>query len=202
MVSFYLLQRGLYHFTLVGSNFLPLLKHAMDLYFQKKWANSYCEKIWFPSTCFDDVGTDFTIYTELGCATVIAMLNWVIIGYHTLFSIYHLGCSIRGKSEGFLAGSEYGCCGGAAVVIGFVAVDSEVEAARAGGLSWRRGARFLTAGFQGAIIVCVCSAIHIVTGPDAWDIEKTTLFVLLPCLFLNLASFIESFYEAVVVIYA
>ncbi|KAJ3046414.1 hypothetical protein HK097_000879 [Rhizophlyctis rosea] len=201
MVSFYLLQRGLYHFTLVGTNFLPLLKHAMDLYFQKKWAGHYCEKIWFPSTCFDDVATDFTMYTEVGCANIVALLTWIIIGYHTILCMYHLGCSVRGKSEGFLAGTEYGCCGASAVVIGFVTIDSEVEAARAGGMTWRRGARFISAGFIGAIIVTVCSSIHIVSGPDAWDIQKTSLFVLLPCLFLNLASFIESFYEAVVLVY-
>ncbi|KAJ3033877.1 hypothetical protein HDV00_005681 [Rhizophlyctis rosea] len=187
--------------TLVGINFLPLLKHCMDVYFQKTWAHQWCEHSWFPLTCMDDVGTDFTIYTENGCVSTIAMLNCIILAYHTLISLFHFGTSINSKSPSFLAGTEYGCCGASAVIISFAAIDSEVEVAQQGGRPWRRGSRFFTAIFQVAIIVCVCAAIHIVTGPDAWDVQKSSLFVLLPCLFLNLASFVENFYEAVLMIY-
>ncbi|KAJ3266445.1 hypothetical protein HK104_006113 [Borealophlyctis nickersoniae] len=145
----------------------------MDLHFQKKWAGQSCTKVWFPSTCFDDVATDFTIYTELG-----------------------------GKTEGFLYGTEYGCCGSAAVMMSFIVVDAEVEVARKSGVRWGTGLRAITAAFQVAIIVAVCAGLHIVSGPDAWDVQKTSLFVFLPCLFLNLASFVENFYETITILYA
>ncbi|KAJ3278497.1 hypothetical protein HK104_002290 [Borealophlyctis nickersoniae] len=207
MVSFYLLHRGLLHFTLVGTNFLPLLKHAMDLHFQKVYAGQPCDKVWFPSTCFDDATSDFSIYTELGCAAVIALLNCIIIGFHTGLAMYHFLCSFGRKTNGFLHGTEYGCCGAAAVFISFAAVDVEVQAAEkatqkdAKGGMWKRATRIVTAAFQVAIIVAVCAGLRIVSGPMAWDVQKTSLFVLLPCLFLNLASFVENFYEAVLMIY-
>lgn len=115
--------------------------------------------------------------------------------------MYHFFGSVTGKTEGFLAGTEYGCCGAGAVMVSFAAIDSEVQSAVEGCKKYRRASNFFTAIFQVAIIVCVCAALHIVSGPEAWDVQKTSLFVLLPCLFLNLASFVENFYEAVLMIY-
>ncbi|TPX63264.1 hypothetical protein SpCBS45565_g06720 [Spizellomyces sp. 'palustris'] len=172
----------------------------MDLYYAKKYAGVPCEKPWFKYTCFDDFATDWTYTTEFGCISVIALLTVLMLGFHTGLAIYHFACSCRGKSEGFLAGTELGCCGAAAVIISFAAYDAEVDRAAGAEAKWRRATRFLTAILQLPLIIAACVAINIVTGSEAWDSQRSSLWLLLVVLMLNLASLVENVYEGLLMI--
>ncbi|TPX58505.1 hypothetical protein PhCBS80983_g03104 [Powellomyces hirtus] len=198
MVSFYLLHRGLSYFTLSGANFLPLLKHAMDLHLTNKWANAGCKRPVFRYTCFDDFGSDFTYKTELGCASVIFLLTLLILTFHTALAAYHFATScyfVGTKNKGFLAGTEFGCCGLAAVVISVATDDREVDDAAGVPARFRRHTRLITAALQVPLIIAACVAMDIVTDDWAWDTQRTSLWVFLVVLMLNLSSFVENIYE-------
>ncbi|KAI9100407.1 hypothetical protein DFS34DRAFT_693121 [Phlyctochytrium arcticum] len=200
MVSFYLLHRGLWYFTYSSTNILPLLKHAMDTHFTLRYASITCEKPWFKYTCFDDFGTDWTMTTELGCVSVIALLTFIMIGFHTGLALYHFAWSCRGQNDGFLAGTELGCCGAAAVIISFAAYDAEVDEAAGKEAKWRRATRFATAVLQVPLLVATCVAINIVSAENAWDSQRSSLFLLLVVLMLNLASLVENVYEGMLMV--
>jgi hypothetical protein len=204
MVSFNLLQRGIIYFTIHGTNFLPLLKHGMDVYYYKRYqfqtgVGEPCQRLVFPLVCYDDFGTNWTLYTEVGCESVVALLTFIVVGFHSLLAFYYLVISCGAtpnKANEFLAGAEDGCCGVAAVVLSFGAYDSDVEGHRKNANKWRRVTRLITSGFQIAIIVAVCAALHIVTGAyGVLEQQRSSLFVLLPCLMLNIWSLLENMYE-------
>ncbi|KAJ3107514.1 hypothetical protein HDU96_007858 [Phlyctochytrium bullatum] len=201
MVSFHLLERGLIYFTIQGTNFLPLLKHGMDVYFFKRFqfqngVGEACQYQIFPLVCYDNFAKDWTIYSEVGCANVIVLLTIILISFHTLLAIYHIFFNCKGKGE-FLAGAEDGCCGAAAVILSLGAHDGEVEGQRKSAFKWRRGTRFITGAFQIAIIVAVSASIRIVTTDGALDQQRSSIFVLLPCLMLNIYNMIENIFEGI-----
>ncbi|KAJ3298355.1 hypothetical protein HDU79_010941 [Rhizoclosmatium sp. JEL0117] len=205
MVSLNLFQRGVLYFTVKGGNMLPLIKHGMDVYYYKKYLASQggqpCQKLLFPLVCYDDIGTEWTIYSELGCADVIAMLTWILIAFHTIVSIYFLvvNCGTQKGSPDFLAGMESGCCGAGAVFVSMGAYDVEVEIHRKqANPKWRRVMRGITAIFQFVILVFICSAIRIVTGYAGVEIQEfqsSSLYLYLFCLFLNLFTMTEHLFE-------
>ncbi|KAL2916448.1 hypothetical protein HK105_203880 [Polyrhizophydium stewartii] len=204
MVSVTLLHRGVFYFTVMGTNMLPILKHGMDLYFLQYRGGTgvTCGRQPFPLVCLDDIGQEWTIYSELGCESIIALLAVIIVGLDTIISFYFFLFSCRGKTEDFLAGAEDGCCGAAAVVLALGSYDNEVLAkSKTLAAKWRRATRFITASIQVAIIIAAASALHIVTGPDARPEQRSSIFVLLPCLMLNITSWIENMYEGVLVLY-
>ncbi|KAI8609904.1 hypothetical protein BC830DRAFT_794164 [Chytriomyces sp. MP71] len=209
MVSLNLFQRGLLYFIVKGGNFTPLLKHGMDVYYYRQYLYSNgigpsCQYLIFPLVCKDDFATDFTIYTELGCADVVVLLTWIIIAFHTLFSIYALAvnCGKEKGSPDFLAGMENGCCGAGAVFISMGSYDVEVEVHRKNGnAKWRRVMRGITAIFQFVIVIFACSAIRIVTGwgyVPVLDEQRSSLFLWLFVLFLNIFTMLEHIFEGVV----
>ncbi|KAJ3072940.1 hypothetical protein HDU98_002585 [Podochytrium sp. JEL0797] len=206
MVSLNLFQRGVLYFTVNGGNFLPLFKHGMDIWYYKQHLyylgqGEGCQRQLFPLVCYDQMGTEWTIYTEGGCADVIAMLTWIIIAFHTLVSIFFLikNCGTEKGSPDFLAGMESGCCGAGAVFVSMGAYDVEVEVHRKqANPKWRRGMRAVTAIFQFVILVFTCAAIRIVTGYSNTPImgfQSTSLFVYLFVLFLNLYAITEHLFE-------
>ncbi|EGF80350.1 hypothetical protein BATDEDRAFT_88513 [Batrachochytrium dendrobatidis JAM81] len=204
MVSITLLHRGVFYFTVMGTNVLPLLKHGMDLYFlqYRGGTGTGCQRQVLPLVCFDDLGQDWTIYTELGCASVIAMLAMVIVGLDTIIAFYFFLFSCHGKKEDFLAGAEDGCCGLAAVVLSFGHYDNEVLAkSKSMAAKWRRASRFVTAVIQIVMIVAAASALRVVTNIDSRPEQKSSTFVLLPCLLLNITSWIENMYDGIMVLY-
>ncbi|KAJ3005809.1 UNVERIFIED_CONTAM: hypothetical protein HDU68_004388 [Siphonaria sp. JEL0065] len=206
MVSLHLFQRGVLYFTVKGGNFLPLIKHGMDVYYYNKNVMNRapgreCNRFLFPLVCYDDMGTEWTIYSELGCADVIAMLTWILIAFHTLVSIFFLvkNCGTDKGSPDFLAGMESGCCGAGAVFVSMGSYDVEVEVHRKqANPKWRRGMRYLTAIFQFVIVIFICSAIRIVTGYAGVavdDVQRSSLFLYLYALFLNLLTMTEHIFE-------
>ncbi|KAI8821288.1 uncharacterized protein EV422DRAFT_36294 [Fimicolochytrium jonesii] len=195
MVSFYLLHRGLTYFTTSGANFLPLLKHAMDLYFAKRYASVPCAQPWFRYTCFDDFSTDWSFRTELGCVSIIALLTVLILGFHTLLATYHFMCCWTARKGDFLAGTEFGCCGAAAVVIGLAADDEEVSRVVPTKVKHRRMTRVVTAVLEVPLIAAACVAINIDTSDTVTDSHRSSLWLLLVVLMLNLSSFIDNIYE-------
>ena len=201
MVSFYLLHRGLSYFTLSGANFIPLLKHAMDLYLTNKWAKAPCKHPIFRYTCFDDFGGDFTYKTEIGCASIIALLTILMLAFHTGLAAYHFATScyfVGTKNKGFLAGTEFGCCGLAAVVISVATSDHEVDAAAGVPARFRKHVRIAAAVLQVPLIIAACVGMNIVTKDWAWDTQRTSLWTFLVVLMLNLSSFVENVFEGFV----
>ncbi|KAJ1339526.1 hypothetical protein BSLG_005850 [Batrachochytrium salamandrivorans] len=160
MVSITLLHRGVFYFTVMGTNVLPLLKHGMDLYFLQYRGG-----------------------TGTGCQRqVLPLLSW--------------------QKEDFLAGAEDGCCGLAAVVLSFGHYDNEVLAkSKSMAAKWRRASRFVTAVIQIVMIVAAASALRVVTNIDSRPEQKSSTFVLLPCLLLNITSWIENMYDGIMVLY-
>ncbi|KAI9341018.1 hypothetical protein DFJ73DRAFT_548152 [Zopfochytrium polystomum] len=203
MPSFNLLQRGVLYFTVKGTTLLPLLKHGMDVYYYKEYqADSglgpACQRVIFPLVCWDDIGSSWTIYSEVGCESVAALLAAIIIAFHTLVALAFLvmaACAPPKEAFMYLVALEDGCCGAAAVVMSIGAFDVEVEVQRKGSNKWRRAVRFITAGIQFAIVVVLCAAINVVTGPSVLKPQRTSLFVLLPALFLNIYSLLENAFE-------
>ncbi|KAJ3415950.1 hypothetical protein HDV05_003791 [Chytridiales sp. JEL 0842] len=210
MVSFHLLQRGVFYFTVMGTNMLPLLKHGMDVYYFKRYqfatsTGPACQRLLFPLVCYDTFGTNWTLYTEVGCGSVIALLTLILVGFHSLLAIYYLVASCGttpSKANDFLAGAEDGCCGVAAVVLSFGAYDSDVEGHRKIASKWRRVTRLITSGFQLAIIVAVCAGLSLVTKAEGvLEIQRSSLFVLLPCLMLNIYMWLENVFEGFKIMY-
>lgn len=115
--------------------------------------------------------------------------------------MYHFALSCRGKGnkEGFLSGTELGCCGASAVIISFAAYDAEVDAAVGSEAKYRRGTRLVTAVLQVPLIIAACVGIHIVTSDEAWDNQRQSLWLLLVVLMLNLASLVENLYEGLLI---
>ncbi|KAJ1327242.1 hypothetical protein BSLG_010584 [Batrachochytrium salamandrivorans] len=108
----------------------------------------------------------------------------------------------HGKNEDFLAGAEDGCCGLAAVILSLGHYDKDVLAkSKTLSAKWRRASRFITATIQIAIIVAAASAVRIVTNPSSRPEQKSSVFVLLPCLLLSITSWIENMYDGILVLY-
>ncbi|KAI8854598.1 hypothetical protein BC829DRAFT_380329 [Chytridium lagenaria] len=171
----------------------------MDVYFFKRFqyqngVGEACQTQVFPLVCYDTFGKDWTIFSEVGCANIIVLLTLILIGFHTLLAFYHIFFNCSGKGE-FLAGAEDGCCGAAAIFLSLGAYDVEVEGQRKKAYKWRRATRFVSGGFQVAIIVAAAASIRIVTTDGALDQQRSSLFVLLPCLTLNIYNMIENIFE-------
>ncbi|KAJ1564676.1 hypothetical protein HK096_006831, partial [Nowakowskiella sp. JEL0078] len=158
----------------MGTNFLPLLKHCMDLYYAKIWSGQTCTSLLFPLVCVDTLGATWLLTSELGCASVIALLTTILVGIHTAISIFFLLCSCNSKHESLLAIAEDGCCGASAVILSLAAYDSDVVAHRGKAVRWRRFCRMVTAAFQVTIVVATCISIRIVTGESAFDQQRTS----------------------------
>ncbi|KAJ3081643.1 hypothetical protein HK102_002214 [Quaeritorhiza haematococci] len=195
MVSFKLLNRGVVYFTTVGANYLPLIKYGMDEYYRKQWNGLQCERTMFPLVCWDGFGSIWYINTELGAANVLMLLTTIMICIHTTLSLFYMLFSCKGKTPDFLAGAEDGCCGAAAIMLSFAALDQEVDQHRSKA-TWKVAVRFITASFQIVIIVASCAAINTVSGVNASPQERIALFVYLPVLMLNIISVIENFTDA------
>ncbi|KAJ3109392.1 hypothetical protein HDU97_006637 [Phlyctochytrium planicorne] len=173
----------------------------MDVYFYKRFqyqnaVGPACQYQIFPLVCYDDFGRDWTIYSEVGCENIIVLLTMILIGFHTLLAFYYIFFNCNGKGD-FLAGAEDGCCGLAAVLLSLGAHDTEVEKHQKSSYKWRRATRFVTGAFQIAIIVAAAAAIRIVTTDGALDQQRSSLFVLLPCLILNIYNMIENIFEGI-----
>ncbi|KAJ3315642.1 hypothetical protein HDV04_002056 [Boothiomyces sp. JEL0838] len=203
MVSYNLLHRGLYVFSLYGSTYLPYLKLGMDLYYQDLYVGKPCQNVSpiFQNICFDQFGTDWTVFTELGCALVLSLLGTLLILVQTVFTLYMCLFHMKDKDGDFLVGAEDGCCGIMAIVLSGIAND---EAPKTKSKAYKRRAisRFLTIGFQVPIIVITCLSLNIISRPTAWYSEKTSVFVLLTVLMLNLTNLIENIFEVVAIIYS
>ncbi|KAJ3317761.1 hypothetical protein HDU76_001065 [Blyttiomyces sp. JEL0837] len=171
MPSINLLLRGLMSFIVNGVTLLPLLKHGMDVYYYKKYLYETGQGDPCQKTLFPLV-----CYDDLGSTYLLSSEPW--------FS---------------LAGMEDGCCGAAGVLLSVGAYDVEVEVHRKSTSRWRRVVRFVTGVVQIVIIVALGSALHIVTQDYVLDQQRTSLFVLLPALMLNIWSMIENFYEGAMV---
>ncbi|KAI9009884.1 hypothetical protein BC832DRAFT_552712 [Gaertneriomyces semiglobifer] len=196
MVSFYLLHRGLLYFTISSTNFLPLIKHAMDVYYIKLYAKVYCQKQWLKKTCWDDFGQDWSYGTELGCISIIALITILMLAFHTGLAIYHFISSCRGQHAGFLSGTEFGCCGASAVVLSFATYDEELASEPSGPeAKYRKATRLITALLEVPLLVAVCSAITIVRNYEPWDSGKDSIFLLLVVLGLNMVNLVENVYE-------
>ncbi|KAH6562536.1 hypothetical protein BASA50_001821 [Batrachochytrium salamandrivorans] len=188
----------------MGTSILPLLKHGMDLYFiqYRGGTGVGCSREPLPLICLDDLGQEWTIYTELGCVSIIALLTFIIVGLDTIIAFYFFLFSCHGKNEDFLAGAEDGCCGLAAVILSLGHYDKDVLAkSKTLSAKWRRASRFITATIQIAIIVAAASAVRIVTNPSSRPEQKSSVFVLLPCLLLSITSWIENMYDGILVLY-
>ncbi|KAJ3309352.1 hypothetical protein HDU76_003648 [Blyttiomyces sp. JEL0837] len=207
MPSVSLLQRGIIYFIIKGTTVLPLLKHGMDVYFYKKYLyeqghDEPCQKLLFPLVCYDDLGTTFNFYTEVGCESVATLLVFILVGFHTLLALIFLFTSCgKNRSGFFLAALEDGCCGVAGVVLSVGAYDVEVDVHRKSANKWRRVIRAITGMFQVVIIVALASATHIVTQDYVMDVQRSSLFVLLPALLLNIYSMIDNFAEGATVLF-
>eukprot|EP00842_Homolaphlyctis_polyrhiza_P000396 jgi/Hompol1/1357/HPOL_004521-RA len=204
MVSVTLLHRGVFYFTVMGTNMLPILKHGMDQYYSlyRGGTGVACSRPFMPFVCLDDVGSDWSIYTEVGADSLVAIMTILLVGLHSIISLYFFLFSCRGKGEDFIAGAEDGCCGMAAIVLSFGSYDNDVIArSKTAAAKWRRATRFVTACVQIAIIAALSGAIHVVSDPNSSPEQKSSLFVLLPCLMLNLTSWIENIYDGVMVLY-
>ncbi|KAI8919644.1 hypothetical protein BC831DRAFT_480598 [Entophlyctis helioformis] len=204
MVSVTLLHRGVFYFTVMGTNVLPLIKYGMDEYFRiyRAGTGGQCSRLLFPLVCLDSLGSEWTLYTELGAVTLVALLTVILVTIHTVISFYFFLFTCRGKGEEYLAGIEDGCCGAAAVLLSLASYDADVIAkSKTMAAKWRRATHFMTGTVQVVIIVAVCAAIRVVTSADSRLDQKDSLFVLLPCLFLNITSWIENMYDGMLVLY-
>ncbi|KAJ1549027.1 hypothetical protein HK405_010997 [Cladochytrium tenue] len=197
MPSYSLLQRGLIYFSIKGSTFLPLLKHSMDYYYSAA-SSPGCGRPIFPLVCTDDWGSTWSLSTEVGAESVAAVVAAITICLHTAVAIAFLvmaACSPPKQGFMYLVALEDGCCGAAAVFMSLGAFDVEVEIQRKGNTRWRRVVHTVTAGLQLVIVVCLAAAINTVSGSDASYPERTSIFVLLPALMLNIYSLFENVFE-------
>ncbi|KAJ3010902.1 hypothetical protein HKX48_007142 [Thoreauomyces humboldtii] len=196
MVSFYLLHRGLSYFTLCISNTLPLIKHAMDTWTYARWtSHTGCNRPVFRYTCFDDLAVNYR--TEAGLAGTIALLTVIIAAFHTLLATFHFLAACSGRNHAFIPGTEFGCCGAAAVIIAVVAVDGEVDEGMGRLARGRKHVRLITAALQVPIIIAAGVGMHMVSIDSAPDDRRGSLCIFLVVLLLNLASFIENAYEGI-----
>lgn len=173
---------------------------GMDSFYYRKRIGLGCKQVLFGNICWDEFGTDWTIFTEVGCAMVLMLLATLIICIHTVMSIFSILNADTKKDGDFLVGAEDGCCGLLAVGISFVAVDQPIKA-KSAGAKRRVLSRLLTLGIQVPILVVTCSALSIISRETAWESQKTSMFVLLVVLMLHLTNLIENLYEVFVSIY-
>lgn len=197
----------------------PNINEGMDVYYSQIWAvqsaastsqvySAYgpiqsspaqitCASVRFGNICSDDFGSNWTLTTEVGCAMVLILLTAILGLIQTSIALYFICFNCNAKQEDFLAGAEDGCCGIASVMISCVAFDGgscPKTDSSAGKL--RRAIHFVTIIFLLPILAAVCSAISIVTAPTAWDNQRSSIFVLYPCLLLNLYSLLHNVAEA------
>ncbi|KAI9199717.1 uncharacterized protein BJ171DRAFT_445275 [Polychytrium aggregatum] len=199
MVSPSLMARGVSYFVFTAINYLPFLKHGMDLYFTVKYQSGggQCRSLLIPLICFDDYGTNWLLTDEIGCDNVLVLLATLMTVFHTIVAIYHLVFNCRAKTKDYIAGAEEGCCGLAACMISLAVVDNEVDAHRAHALKWRRVVCFVTAAFQAALVVTACFGIKFVTCDGAADIQRSSIFVFLPVMMINLSQLIYNLWEGI-----
>ena len=138
--------------------------------------------------------------SELGCANILFLLAILLISLHTLMTVYAIIYRPK-KDPEWLVGSEDGCCGLLAVSVSFFAVDEPSVKAKSVGARRRIISRILTLGLQIPIIVIVCSSLHIIGQPSAWQSQKTSVFVLVTVLLLHLINAIENIYDGVLAIF-
>ncbi|KAI8906717.1 hypothetical protein EDD86DRAFT_240187 [Gorgonomyces haynaldii] len=210
MVSFSLLSRGLFYFTVMSSNALPYIKHGMDVFYSQAWKQGPnlgpCGNVKFTNVCFDDFfHFDFSMSSELGCCMVILLMTFILVIVHTLVSIYYLCFNCNQKDTDFIAGAEDGCCGAGAVLISLVTFDAPHAPPKKDDKkihNWiRRGIRGFTVIFQIPILLSLIILFQITQRDDAWQTQRTSVVVLFPVLMLNLTSFIENIGEVVVGFY-
>ena len=127
---------------------------------------------------------------------MILLLTFILVVIHTLTSIYFLCFTCNTKQDEILAGAEDGCCGAAAIMISFISHDSNAPPKKDGSsFKIRRTIRAMTIIFQFPLLVAIGAYLQLSTAADAWETEKTNVYVLFPCLMLNLVSIIENIGE-------
>lgn len=197
MVSFILLHRGVAYFANNGINYLPYVKHGMDVYYVGLYSQLPCKFQVFPLVCADDFGSTWSYHTESGCASVLVLLAFIVNVFDTLIAVYQLLYCTKEKRKDYLAGAEDGCCGLFGIMLSIGAMDKEFAEHQAIASVWKRSCHFVSAGFQLAMIVTCCYGVSIVQGPNAFDIQRTSLFVFLPCLMINIGQFIFNMWMSI-----
>jgi hypothetical protein len=85
MVSLTLFHHGFIYFSATLINFLPLMKHGMDIYFHDPHK---CQKTFLlPFICSDDFLTVFNIYVYIGLCNCICILSIIIFSLHSAVAI-------------------------------------------------------------------------------------------------------------------
>lgn len=141
-----------------------------------------------------------SLISYIGCSMVLCLLATLLICIHTLISVYSIFTSDTQKDGDFLVGSEDGCCGLMAIVISAFATDQPVKA-KSKGAKRRAAMRVLTLGIQIPIIVITCAGLNIISKPEAYQSQKTSMFVYLVVLMLHITNMIENIYEGVTSFY-
>ena len=137
--------------------------------------------------------------SEIGCAMVLMLLATMLICIHTLQTIYAILYHDK-KEPDFLVGAEYGCCGTLAIAMSFFALDAPVKA-KSKGARRRIFSRILTLGIQIPIIVVTCSSLNIISSPNAWQSQKTSVFVLVTVLLLHISNALENVDDGIMAVF-
>jgi ABC-type Fe3+ transport system permease subunit len=130
---------------------------------------------------------------------VLMLLATMLICIHTLQTIYAIFYNDK-KDPDFLVGAEYGCCGLGAIGMSFFAMDAPVKA-KSKGARRRIFSRILTLGIQIPIIVVACASLNIIQNPNAWQSQKTSVFVLLTVVLLHISNALENIYDGMMAVF-
>ena len=130
---------------------------------------------------------------------VLMLLATLLICIHTLQTVYAILYHDK-KEPDFLVGAEYGCCGTLAIAMSFFALDAPVKA-KSKGSRRRIFSRIITLGIQIPIIVVTCSSLHIIQKPDAWQSQKTSVFVLVTVLLIHISNALENVYDGIMAVF-
>lgn len=119
---------------------------------------------------------------------------------HTLMTIYAI-VRLPKKDPEWLVGAEDGCCGMMAISISFIASDEPVKPSKSRGARRRILSRIMTLGIQIPILLVTCSSLHVISQPQAWQSQKTSVFVLVTVLLLHLTNALENIYDGVLAVF-
>ena len=126
---------------------------------------------------------------------VLILLAILMISIHTFLTVLSILRADPKTENDYLVGAEDGCCGLLAVAVSFVAVDKDVSEIKGKAAKRRTLSRLLTVGIQVPILVVTIAALGIISGPNAWDYQKTSVFVFVVVLMLHLINLVENLYE-------
>ena len=126
---------------------------------------------------------------------VLMLLAILMISLHTALTTLSILRSDSKTENDYLVGAEDGCCGFLAIAVSFVAVDRDASEVKGKAAKRRILSRLLTVGIQIPILVVTIAGLGIISGPQAWDYQKTSVFVFVIVLMLHLINLIENLYE-------